>query len=101
MESKSYIEITSDEAVQNFINKLETTIPKIKEVFENENKLFDQVGDESIWKSESQKKIMESYDLLKKDYEEIDKSLNSFLKLMKETYEAYSVYAKVKESGDN
>ena len=79
----SNIEIKSKEKADEIIATFEDTIPKIKEIFDNQNTLFSTLENQEIWKSDLQRQLCTDYSKIKGEYENIINALNTHKEFLK------------------
>lgn len=83
------INIKDSEKYEEIISRFEDKIQKIKDIFENENNNFERIGSDGFWKGSTSEAIVEKYNALKGNYEDIINALNTYLIFMKKTLSGY------------
>ena len=74
---------------EEIITRFEDNIKKIQEVFENENNNFEKIDSKETWTGLTQNSVVEKYNALKNNYDNIINSLNTYLTFMKKALKGY------------
>ena len=93
------IEITSPEAFQEVISSMETSYNNIKNIIDKEKKNVERINETDVWTGKAAETVYEKYKLLNSNYDQIDYSLDLYIKFLKKTLEDY--LRLIEESGKN
>jgi len=93
------IEITSPEEFLEVIESMEASYNKIKDVIDKEKKNVERINETDVWTGKAAETVYEKYKLLNSNYEQIDYSLDLYIKFLRKVLEDYTRW--VEESGKN
>ena len=85
------ITITDSDKFSEVINSLEASYNKIKEIKENEKINKELINETDIWTGTAQKSMYNKYDELINIYDQVDYSLDIYIKFLKKTLEDYKL----------
>ena len=83
------ITITSVSDFQSVIDSLKASYSKIKEIIEKEKKNAVRINETEVWSGRAAKVIYEKYALLNSNYDQIDYSIDLYIKFLEKTLEDY------------
>ena len=87
----SGISITSPEEFQSVITALEASYNKIKDIIDKEKKNVERINQTKAWTGKTAAAVYNKYALLNTNYEQIDYSLDVYIKFLKKTLEDYTI----------
>ena len=85
------ITITDSEKFAEVITSLENSYNKLREIKENENINKEVIDETDVWTSNAQKSMYNKFDELVNIYEQVDYSLDIYIKFLKKTLEDYTL----------
>lgn len=71
------------------INSLQSSLSRIKDIFQKENVNMNKIDNTDIWSGKTQQSITEKYDELKENFPVIEESLENYIKFLRLTLENY------------
>lgn len=95
----SGITITSPEEFQSVITSLEESYNRIKDIMAKEKKNVERINQTKTWTGKTAAAVYNKYTLLNSNYEQIDYSLDVYIKFLKKTLEDYTML--ISEQGKN
>lgn len=95
----SGITITSPEEFQAVINALEESYENIKSIIDKEKKNVEKINKTNVWSGRTASVVYEKYLLLNSNYDQIDYSLDIYIKFLKKTLDDYTLL--IKEQSKN
>ena len=81
--------IKDEQKFKENYEQFESSLIKIKDIFEKQNNEFNSINETEIWTSDTQKDMIVKYNELKDCYEPIEDSLNNFINFMKKVLSDY------------
>lgn len=93
------LSISSPEEFQDVIDSLEASYNKIKNVIDKEKKNVERINKTDVWTGAAADAVYRKYALLNTNYDQIDYSLDLYIKFLKKTLEDYMLL--IKEQGKN
>mgnify|MGYP004666284827 CR=1 FL=1 len=87
--NNSRIVITSSEDFEKIIAQLESTIPIIDEIFQDESNKMLTVDNTEVWMGPTQQIITEKYNDLAKNYKPFVDGLSTYIRFLKNTIANY------------
>jgi hypothetical protein len=85
------ITITDSDKFAKVITSLENSYNKLREIKENENINKEVIDETDVWTSNAQKSMYNKFDELVNIYEQVDYSLDIYIKFLKKTLEDYTL----------
>ena len=89
------IVITNSAQFQEVINNLEQSYGKIKDLFVNQKKNVEEINSTDTWTGATAEVMYGKYKLLTDNFEQIEYSLDLYIKFLKKTLEDYTLAEKV------
>ncbi len=83
------IVITSSDDFENVISNFETSLNKIKDIFEKESSLVETINGTDVWTGATQEVIYDKHKELEKNFEPVKESLQIYINFMKKTINDY------------
>ena len=84
------IQIDDDTALKNAAAKIYDCSQNIYEIIEKQNRLFEQIIDESVWQGVGRDSFLENCELLKNQSNTVQGSLDTYAKYLEVVVEAYA-----------
>ena len=85
--SNAYINTTE---LEKEINVFETSLNKIKEIFQNERKNLTHMNEETVWEGKTQQAIYNNQVAFQNNFEPIEEAIEIFVKFMKKSLDDYN-----------
>ena len=85
----SKIVITDSNEFENIIYNLEMSLPRIKEIFQNETNDMENINQTDIWSGKTQEIVFNKYCELKENFSPIEESLQIYIDFLKNTLSDY------------
>lgn len=84
------IQIDDDAALKNAATKIYDYSKNIYELIEKQNRIFEQIVDESTWQGIARDSFVENSEMLKKQSNTVKGSLDTYAKYLEVVVEAYA-----------
>ena len=85
----SNVYITDSDKFEEIISTLESSIPNIEDIFNNQNNNFNSIDGTDIWQGDTQRVISSKYDELSQNFTPIVDTLRDYIKYLKITINNY------------
>ena len=83
------IKINDSNKFENIINKIEQSTNRIAEIMEKENTNMEKINGTEIWSGVTQEECYNKYKQLSGNYDNINKSLKTYIGFMRQTVNDY------------
>ena len=83
------IRINDSSKIERIISELESREQRIEEIFQETNGNMERINDTDIWTGLAQKEFSRKYGELASNYDNIEKSIKTYIKLIRQAVEDY------------
>ena len=99
--NSSGIEITSKEEFQGVIDSLKASYEKIKDIIGKEKNNVERINKTEVWTGEAADAVYYKYSTLNTNYDQIEYSLELYIKFLQKTLEDYTLLQQEQEKNIN